>query len=49
MMFCDLKEEPSSMFNDSSGDTEQMESQGFEASGPPRGGKAFRFITERTL
>jgi hypothetical protein len=35
MMFRDLKEEPPSMFNDSSCDTEKMKSQGFETDGPP--------------
>jgi hypothetical protein len=34
-MFGDLKEEPPSVLNDSSCDTEKMESEGFETSGPP--------------
>ena len=38
-----LKEESSPMFNDSSCDTEQMKSQGFEASRPPGDGQGFSF------
>ncbi len=41
MMFRDLKEESSSMFNDSSRDTEEMKSQRFEAGGPPGDGQGF--------
>ena len=38
-----LKEESSSVFNDFSCDTEQMESQGFQASRPPGDGQGFSF------
>ena len=38
-----LKEESPSVFNDSSCDTEQMKSQGFEASRPPGDGQGLSF------
>ena len=40
-MVRDLKEEPSSMFNDSSGDTKEMISECFEANRPPRRRQGF--------
>lgn len=41
MRVCDFNEEPSSVFNDSSSDTQEMRSQGFEASRPPGLGQGF--------
>ncbi len=43
MVSRNLEEEASSVFNDSSCDTKQMKSQGFEASRPPGGGQGFSF------
>jgi hypothetical protein len=43
MMVGNLEKEPSSMFNDPCGDTNKMESQSFETSGPPGLGQCLSF------
>ena len=43
MIFCDLKEESSSMVNDSSSDAEQVISERFKTDTPPRRGQGFPF------
>src|SRR4030042_3555305 len=43
MVFCNFQKEPSSMFNDSSGDAGQMVSEGFKTDRPPKWRQGFSF------